>query len=191
MFGKNKFLVYYCLVSLLVFCVIVPLIKGFLSFHNNPIKQYTENESVICKTYLSGQRNPYLLPLNRDCYKDKITNIIDITPYTIYHKNLDFLFTDGFCVNLMNIIFIDDDLNHTSYARVLMHELIHCKYNTPDERYVNFTTFVLLYESEDPYLHEVGLIMGCEQLNQTKRDFYWCKDLVIDYLLKEMNVSLQ
>ena len=56
---------------------------------------------------------------------------------------------------------------------------------TETPKFLVFETFKFLYESHNPYLHNVGVEYGKQQLNDVQDGEYYIKGQIINYLLKE------
>lgn len=164
-----------------IICVGVVCVTILCIFHR-PITPRRESvEDDVCEYYaslLEKQHNPYLLPLDKNEYKKRLC--VNKT-YKIYDVELSWLNHEGFA-SLFNIILIDDDLQDTKYCETLCHEILHQCYYTSNERFVEYMTFVTLYESSDECLRNVGIKLGVNRLRQTSNNSYWCKDLIIKYL---------
>lgn len=75
------------------------------------------------------------------------------------------------------------------YGSALAHELVHIKYVTINEAWVEFQTFKILYESDYKILHDLGKYYGLQILNHRYSEHYettdWQYDVsghVINYL---------
>lgn len=68
---------------------------------------------------------------------------------------------------------------------VLVHEMVHIKYYTANERFTKFTAFKLMYESENEILHEAGKQYAQEICSQDGGE-YDCSYYVVDYFQKKL-----
>ena len=148
-------------------------------------KDYNETEVNMCIEYLMKNVNPYLAPPSNKISKIKVDNELEVYDYDEYFLDLDWLSADGCCVVPFRKILIDDDLIGFSYIITLTHEILHYREYCSNDRYIEFMTFKVLFESNDPYLVKAGIIHGYSCITSTAKDRYWCADLIIDYLKKE------
>lgn len=84
---------------------------------------------------------------SKSTIKDKLENIVGIKFYIYKEKNIssEYLGRTNF---IFRTIILDKNLTNNEYIEVLCHELLHLKYNTANERYTQYQTFVYLYNSE-------------------------------------------
>lgn len=68
---------------------------------------------------------------------------------------------------------------------VIVHEMVHIKYYTANERFTKFTAFKLMYESENEILHEAGKQYAQEICSQDGGE-YDCSYYVVDYFEKKL-----
>ena len=147
--------------------------------------EYTDIELQYYTNKLYREYNFYLHPLSNQEYKSKVDDLLTATDYDYYEVELNWLHVSGFSATFFNAILVDDDLEHFNYCKILTHEILHYKTSSSDERYVEYLTFKVLYESDDIDLHNVGVELGIHKLEQETKNKYWCKDLIINYLRKE------
>lgn len=84
---------------------------------------------------------------SKSTIKDKLKNIVGIKFYIYIEKNIssEYLGKTSF---MFRTITLDKNLTNNEYIEVLCHELLHLKYNTANERFTQYQTFVFLYNSE-------------------------------------------
>lgn len=68
---------------------------------------------------------------------------------------------------------------------VLVHEMVHIKYYTANERFTEFTTFKLMYESSNEILHEAGR-QYAQELCSNDWGKYDCSYYIVDYFQKKL-----
>lgn len=90
----------------------------------NPTYYYSKDLIRTKLEYLTGVK--YYI------YKEKVTK-------PKYYARTSFMF---------RTIAIDNSLTINEYVEVLCHELLHLKFNTANERFTQYQTFVFLYNSE-------------------------------------------
>lgn len=81
-------------------------------------------------------------------------------------------------VHLRRVV-IDTNATQSDYIETLCHELLHIKHFTANERFVNYKTFVTLYESE---FRQVAINMAWEMQNGKVEREYNCLAQICDYL---------
>lgn len=91
----------------------------------------------------------------------------------------------SFCMAIIRVIGINDSLYGCDYMHDLAHELVHLTEWVGDERYTEYRTFVRLYESEIPEIHEAGrrMAIGWYMIRHTKSE-YNCWYQIKEYLKK-------
>ena len=92
------------------------------------------------------------IPKNNDDIIEILNNEFKID-YTLYFTNFEDASIQGRAMIIFNVIEIDENLSAELFTIVLAHELVHLKFRTCDERFANFQTFLILYESSNPYLN--------------------------------------
>lgn len=95
-------------------------------------------------------------------------------------------FTYGQTFIAIRWVEISEDLDLNSYAETLCHELVHLKYNTCDERFTTYQTFVILYESE---FRQLALNMLYGQANGEYTYDYNCYAQIVNYLKERTNAT--
>lgn len=78
------------------------------------------------------------------------------------------------------VILIDERCEGYDYCFVKTHEYVHAKYFYTDERLTQFTTFKILYESKDEYLHNASLYYLNHYLSYPHQ--YNCSYYIVEYL---------
>lgn len=140
-----------------------------------PSAHYTTEDCVKAYQILENSRNKGYGVLTQKEYRQLLP-----TKHRIIfssHKSRAFL--------QFNIILIDNTLAPIEYCKSLTHEIMHFERYSLNERYICFETFKFLYESHNPYLHNVGVEYGKQQLNDVQDGEYYIKGQIINYLLKE------
>lgn len=169
-------------------CTII-FISTYLAVLYRPIclsYNYTEQDLRVAIKHLYSQYNYYhKYSLSNEEYKARVDNELNTHNYKLVTKDLSRYELGGFSANLINTIYIDDDLNDYNFCKTLTHEILHWQTSSSNERYINYLTFKTLYNSNDPELKNVGIRFGITKLEQTTKNKYWCKDLIINYLRKE------
>ena len=68
----------------------------------------------------------------------------------------------GNCNIYTSHINVLNSLNGYQLLPVLVHEMVHSKYYTLNERFTEFTTFKLMYESDNEIVHNAGILYAKE-----------------------------
>ena len=131
--------------------------------------------------------NEYDASLNNQQHKNYYRNMIEdqakFGPYLYLETHMDD--NSGLAILMLRTIVIDKDItNVETYCMVFAHEVMHFKTFHGNETYVSFETFKFLYESDDPYLHNVGVKYGLQQLYGYYGGEYDCHNYIINYLVK-------
>ena len=117
--------------------------------------------------------------------KTKIENLTGQRWYIYREKELE-PFTYGQTYIMFRWVEISEDLDLNTYAETLCHELVHLKYNTGDERFTTYQTFVILYESE---FRQIALNMLYGQANGQYSYDYDCYAQMVNYLKERTNAT--
>lgn len=133
--------------------IIVILFLNFLLFfpffsHNLPYK------AGVLPQFQYSKVRPYYVDKNyiRNYLFDIFKCDYPIEEVTFWNHNI------GGQSNLFTgQIWLDSRLSLEDYTLTLTHEIIHLQYNTANERFCNFQAFIILYESEDDYFHNIAL----------------------------------
>lgn len=114
--------------------------------------------------------------------RNKLEKLTGVTLYFYKEKTLKDG-QHGMASPMFKFILVDKNLPENEYIEVMCHELIHLKYNTINERYVQYHTFVTLFNSEfrQTALNIVHKMQYGEYLYE-----YNCYAQIYDYL-KEVN----
>lgn len=96
-------------------------------------------------------------------------------------------FKRSFCTHVLCLVGINNSLSKGDYILNLTHELVHLVENTGNERYTEYRTFVRLWESGVPELHEMGKKLAQSKCYTNKKGGdYDCWHYINKYL-KEKN----
>lgn len=122
--------------------------------------------------------------------RDKLMSIVNDELNTQYlYKYVDLGTAKGLTNIFLKLIYLNKNLSNAEYIRVLAHEICHLKYMSSDECYVEYMTFVTLYNSSNELLRLVSLDIALEHLTGRVDDDYNCSYYISKYLNKEiMNV---
>lgn len=93
--------------------------------------------------------------------------------------------TGGFALCMPPIVMIDDDLNGVSYITTYVHELMHIKYQTTNERFVVFMTFKTMYESGSDVLRNCSMELAYMVVSGAYEREYDCGYYILEYLKGE------
>lgn len=180
----RKIIKWFAIIFSIICCTLLAVQKRPFGITEKP---YTDAQLTECTTYLFYINDPYVLSLSNLEYKNRINKLLNVYDYKELSKDLSWIHKNGFCAMPFKTIIIDDDLTGVNYAITLTHEILHYKYYSTNERYIEFMTFRVLFESNDPYLRKAGILHGYERLTDKDKDKDkdWCADLIIDYLIKE------
>lgn len=89
----------------------------------------------------------------------------------------------GICFPMFRFVIIDKNLTQNEYIECICHELTHLKYNTVNERYVQYQTFVTLFNSE---FRQIAINIVYKMQYGEYLYEYECYAQIYDYL-KEVN----
>lgn len=81
-----------------------------------------------------------------------------------------------------NIVTIRTGLSDVDYTISLTHELCHIKYHIGNEIYTSYKTFITLWESDNPYLHDAGKVYAVRVLAGKELKEYDCGYYILNYL---------
>ena len=121
-------------------------------------------------------------PYTRNEVRKKIENIVNVKHYLYFEYSMKD--ADGRAVQIIRSVFLNKDTNLNKYIQDICHELIHIKYNTFNERFVQFKTFEYLYNSE---FIELAINMIVEMQHGLYPYEYDCYQQIVEFLEKEQN----
>lgn len=118
---------------------------------------------------------------NEEC-KQQVERLFGNPKYIYSEWNLD----RSFCSVNIRYVGINNSLTGVYYIQDLTHELIHLTEWVGNERYTQYRTFVRLYESNVPELHESGIRFALTEYYSDNGGEYDCWYYINEYL-KEKN----
>lgn len=145
----NRILVSLVVVMFIITCTVIYLV----TYKNTLPEVHAHSYQILPESYNA----------QNTLTKDEITNLVNTEfefSYLLFFTNFNDSFIEGRASLFFNIIEIKATLNGAHFAIVLTHELVHLKYNTNDERFTNFHTFIILYESQSPYLNYCAIVFA-------------------------------
>lgn len=93
----------------------------------------------------------------------------------------------GDCSIIEKNIRIDKNLSLYNYTFTLVHELVHLKYHTKNERFCEFQAFKMLFESGDEFLVNVARKYANYSLSGASLKEYDCSGYIENYLKNSEN----
>lgn len=128
-----------------------------------------------------------LNPIYQYCGKEEALKIVNDYLGTNYgvelvkraKKNVQ-----GYCNQITKQVYIRNDIVDWEFAYTFLHEAIHLKYQTSNEMWTTYKTFVLAYESDIPLLQErakLEAMVICFNENNSHPD-YECSYYIHKYL---------
>ena len=94
---------------------------------------------------------------------------------------------DGQCLPMLRIIKIDNKAENFFYCSAFAHEMIHLTGYIQQESYVNFQTFLYLFEHDDPEFHNFGVLLGIYSLQGMYPREYDCNGNIINFVITKLN----
>ena len=110
--------------------------------------------------------------------KSKLEELLGLSCYFYQEKDLGEEIS-GVSYLMFRFIIIEKDLNINDYIEVLCHEMIHLKYNTLNERFTQYKTFEVLYNSE---FNQVALNIAYNMKHGIYPYEYDCYAYIVEYL---------
>ena len=147
--------------------------------------KYTYNENV----YYSLEKEYYSITcekLDKTYCKQLICEDIDNNFYLL----IDFINMNrlGMTQPISRTIFVDSNCSTEEYILALTHEMLHLKYLTGNETFVNFQTFKYLYEHENLFFKKIGIRFAIEILMcGYEGNVYDCSYYIIEYFKEVKN----
>lgn len=144
---------------------------------------YTKQDEERALLILWSDIDVHQQELTNKEYKTLIENEMNFRFYIHKQKNMT-IYKDakGISSPLILLVVIDDEISGWEYCITLSDELMHIKYFTADERFVNFQVFKMLYESDNEYLHNIGVWYGLCHLENRITSNFSCKGYIVNYL---------
>lgn len=126
-------------------------------------------------------QNTITLDIDRNTAKKMVLDNIN-TPHLYFESELGEA-KCGVSSPFTRVVIVDKDIDVATYIIAYTHELIHVKYQTVNERYTAYKTFLVLYESGNKTLKQVAMYYAKEQLNgQFEGTDYDCSWYIDKYL---------
>lgn len=176
----------------LLLCVSLMFLTLFLGYvakitvkseRSRPVPQlicgYADKHKVLDMLY--QQRTNDVLTNNE--YKYLIESELSLFPYKFYVKELSE--RNGECNLYFRTIKISPQRKGVYFARTFTHEAMHLKHITGDELFVCFETFKYLYENENKYLHNTGVIYAIDVIEHNVAENYNITNQIMYYFLIE------
>lgn len=160
---------------IIVILAILLLIVSFQTIYPR-FSHIMKYKAPTCSVLVQYKETDY--GYSKSTIKDKLENIVGIKFYIYKEKNIcsEYLGKTNF---MFRTITLDKNLTNNEYIEVLCHELLHLKYNTANERFTQYQTFVYLYNSE---FKQSALNI----IYKLQHDYYYyeydCYSQIIDYL---------
>lgn len=83
----------------------------------------------------------------------------------------------------INAVFVVKNLDGVEYAEVLAHETAHCIYKSINECYVEYKAVIKLIESDNEFLHYVGMMWANDIISGEKSEYVRdCGYYLLEYL---------
>lgn len=130
------------------------------------------------KLWLESNKNICLM--TDEEYKQYVENDMGIHFY-IYTER-DNISKAGLTNCFSRQIIMNSKLTGYEYCRVFVHEMLHLKYISADEKYIAFETFKYLYN--DDKLHDIGVSYGMAQIEGKFYGDQNSREYIVDYLTK-------
>lgn len=147
---------------------------------------YSFEEFTEVKNFLRKESIKAIAPaLTNSEYEKRIAKQLNFTNYTLHFQDLD-----GLIIGLADIyerkITIDVGVSGYTFCQTFTHEALHIKYCTSNEKYICFTTFKFLYESEDSCLRSCGIRYALDNMQWGYSGEYYIQSQIIEYLKGEI-----
>lgn len=110
--------------------------------------------------------------------RSKLEDIVGVDHYLYFEKSLGEQ-TAGCTLLMFRTILIASDLSVNEYIEIVCHEFIHLKYNTGNERFTQYQTFITLYNSE---FRQIALNIAHDMQAGRYAYEYDCTAQIVDFL---------
>ena len=155
-------------------------------FKNRYILQeeyYTTNDYIQIKNILKEEYRNFLYErLEVDDVKKIYEKEIPLFFYSQVESK-DLKEANGMCNFFIRKIIIKEDLEEREYLISLAHERLHLYYFSGCERFIQYQTFIFLYENECDYLRHIGVYFALEIFEDIYPDEYNCIGQIINYFI--------
>lgn len=156
-----------------IVCIILAVISlGVLIYPNFSHRMSYREPSQV--TTFEHEKVDYKMSTGE--IRNRIEDLVGIKSYWYSEKSMDVIGTSN--LYLRHII-MDNTASQNDYVETFCHELLHIKYFTANDRFVNYKTFVTLYESE---FMQVAINMAWEMQQCYVDREYDCLAQICDYL---------
>lgn len=114
---------------------------------------------------------------SREELKAKVEDLVGVKFY--FYKDNPPKDNNGYTLLPIRVVYIDEALSDNDYIEALCHELTHLKYNTRNDRFTQYQTFITLYNSE---FRQVALNIAYGLENGYYTEEYNCYAQIVDFL---------
>lgn len=139
-------------------------------------------ETPIMSIYTNYAHEP---KESKQYYKEQIDELFNNPLYIYTEKSVQSKGYYGKAYIIPRIVILDKSIDIKNYIFTLAHELVHIKYITECERFTNFQTFKVLYESNIPDLQYVALWYAKKDMAGKIHYEYSCWAYIYEYLKGE------
>lgn len=156
--SKKAKIICYCLSSLVL---LIPIIWSIFSWRINGYYVLAYKEPTLTSIEYKIERPS---DISYESLKESVDDLLD---YNGYNFKFGYLYGDvyGKCNIFSKDIIIKNNISYEFFVFSLTHEIIHLKYFTLNERFVNYNAFKVLYESNNEYFKNVALYFANRDLN--------------------------
>lgn len=163
----------------MIVCIITTSTSlGMLIYSNTANKMEYKSAPIISITN-ARENEP---KENREYYREQIGELVNVNVYIYKEKATQQKGYYGKTYIIPRVVIVDSSIDITNYIFTLTHELMHLKHKTSNERFTNFQTFKVLYESNIPDLQYVALWYAKKDMAGRILEEYSCWGHISEYL---------
>lgn len=147
--------------------------------YSKTANQLEYKEAPIMSIYTNYADEP---KESKQYYKEQIDELLGNPIYIYTEKELQSKGIYGKTCIIPRIVILDKSIDIKNYIFTLTHELMHIKYTTECERFINLQTFKVLYESGIPEFEYVALWYAKKDMSGRIQHDYSCWGYISEYL---------
>lgn len=153
--------------------IIISVISLYILIYPNFSHKMPYIESTQVPTF---KQENIVYNMSTDDIRNTIEGLVGIKSYWYDEKPMVVAGTSNL---YLRRVVMDTTASQNDYIETFCHELLHIKHFTSNERFVNYKTFITLYESE---FRQVALNMAWKMQNGQCEKEYNCLAQICDYL---------
>lgn len=167
------------LIAVFIISIIFASTMIGIFIYSKTANQLEYKEAPIMSIYTNYADEP---KESKQYYKEQIDELLGNPIYIYTEKELTSKGIYGKTYIILRAVILDKSVDIKNYIFTLTHELMHIKYTTACERFINLQTFKVLYESSIPEFEYVALWYAKKDMGGVIHKDYSCWGYISEYL---------